>query len=282
MIKSHLRAEVWEHEGRKLVVVAFGGTVFTSGKDWKANLRWFTPWHNDEYTQIVKLFAPDFVGAFASRRANEADEVTIYSTGHSLGGGLAQQFAYALPTMPRKQKVSKVYAFDPLPVTGFYSVDRATREKNRVGLQIARIYERGEILAIVRSFTSLIIKPSSVNPEIRGVRFNLFYTKNAIAGHSIVELASKMQAAAGVPALAPSVMPPLHRLLELLGRPERHLFARLDLDGFPGSRMTARPRGALPDLESAKPAHPDPRAALQMRRHCCHKVHQKPVDLLFR
>jgi hypothetical protein len=208
MIRSHLRAEVWEHENQKLIVVAFGGTVFTSGEDWKSNLRWFIPWHKDEYTQIVKHFAPDFVEAFGRRRPNES-EVSIYSTGHSLGGGLAQQFAYALPTMPSKQKVSKVYAFDPSPVTGFYSVKRRTRKRNRKDLQISRIYERGEILAIVRSFTSLIIKPSSVDPEIRGARFNLFYTENAIAGHSIAELATKMQAAAGVPAWQqPVVQPP--------------------------------------------------------------------------
>lgn len=201
MCKSHLRAEVWENVEQSAIVVAFGGTVATSGEDWISNLRWLIPWHKDEYTQIVSLFGPDFVTTLANRMnmpgmAN-LENVKIYATGHSLGGGLAQQFAYALPLSLVVPRVSEVYAFDPSPVTGFYSVDRATREVNRGGLKIGRIYERGEVLAVLRSFTSIIIKPSSVNPTIRGTRFSLFHSWNAIAGHSIEELASKMREAAG-------------------------------------------------------------------------------------
>jgi hypothetical protein len=64
---SHLRAEVWGHKEKSAIAVAFGGTVFTSGKDWVSNLRWFIPWHNDEYTEIVSHFGPDFVKALAIR-----------------------------------------------------------------------------------------------------------------------------------------------------------------------------------------------------------------------
>jgi len=60
---------------------------------------------------------------------------------------------------------------------------------------IDRIYERGEILAILRSLTSLIYKPSVVDPVIRGVRYRVFNAWNAIAAHSIVELAIKLDAA---------------------------------------------------------------------------------------
>jgi hypothetical protein len=203
MMKSHLRAEVWENVEQSAVVVAFGGTVFTSGKDWKSNLRWFIPHHTDEYTEIVNRFGPDFVKSFALRRQNPnmayLARATIYSTGHSLGGGLAQQFAYSLKPHPDVPRVSEVYAFDPSPVTGYLTVDPTLRDSNKVGLQIGRIYERGEILAILRSFTSLIFKPSSVNPEIRGARFSLFYTWNSIAGHSIDELASKLRELAQAP-----------------------------------------------------------------------------------
>lgn len=216
---SHLRAEVWQHKASSSVAVAFGGTVFTSGKDWRSNFRWFIPWHKDEYTEIVSRFGPDFVKALAIR-LQQADAaypqgVTLYSTGHSLGGGLAQQFAYSLPEKadslpdkPEVRRVSEVFAFDPSPVTGYRSVDPVVRDRNKVGLKIARVYERGEVLAILRSFTSLVVKPTSKNAEIRGARFNLFYSVNPIAGHSIAELASKMQAAAGVPAWSPPVVHP--------------------------------------------------------------------------
>jgi pimeloyl-ACP methyl ester carboxylesterase len=157
--------------------------------------------HKDEYTEIVKVFGPAFVTEF-SRRAKEPGgsylrDATIYSTGHSLGGGLAQQFAYSLPTGPGMQRVAQVYAFDPSPVTGFYSVDSRTRDINKNGLLIDRIYERGEILAIARSLTSSIYPPSAKNPSVRAVRYSLFYPANPISGHSMAELACKLQVAAG-------------------------------------------------------------------------------------
>ena len=197
MQESHLRAEVWHNVRKNIIVAAFGGTVFTSGKDWLSNLRWFIPWHKDEYTDIVENFAPDFVEMFLQKsQKHSLENAVIYSTGHSLGGGLAQQFAYALPIGRLPKKVEKVYAFDPSPVTGFYSVFKAIRNHNKKNLNIIRSYERGEVLAVVRSITSVFLKPSAIDPEIRGVRFSLFYTLNPIAGHSMQELAETMQAVA--------------------------------------------------------------------------------------
>jgi pimeloyl-ACP methyl ester carboxylesterase len=123
--------------------------------------------------------------------AARLSELELFSTGHSLGGGLAQQFAYSLPQDSVK-RVKQVYAFDPSPVTGFYSVCKKLRNENKKGLLIDRIYERGEILAIVRSLTSLIHKPSAKNAEIRGVRYKLFRAWNSVAAHSIAELAAKL------------------------------------------------------------------------------------------
>src|SRR5258708_33626872 len=120
---------------------------------------------------------------------------TIISGGQSLGGGLAQQFAYSLPTSSEVPRVAQVFAFDPSPVTGFYSVDKALRNKNRSKLRINRNYERGEILAIARSFMSFLVKPSAENPSIRGVRYSLFYPADPIRGHSMLELASGIEIA---------------------------------------------------------------------------------------
>jgi pimeloyl-ACP methyl ester carboxylesterase len=171
--------------------------VFRNEMDWRANLRWFFQPGEDEYTLTQKEFGKAFA-AHAVKRNEEGRPIPpqLYSTGHSLGGGLAQQFAYALPDLPGVPRVQQVYAFDPSPVTGFFSVKKRLRDINRASLKIDRIYERGEILAIARSFTSLFWKPSAKAPAIRGVRYNLFYTCNPVAGHSMKMLAGKLEAAA--------------------------------------------------------------------------------------
>jgi hypothetical protein len=72
---SHLRVEVWERAGMKrqdgsaraAVAVAFGGTVFWNGMDWRANLRWFLPGGDDQYTQVVRTFGPAFMAEFERR-----------------------------------------------------------------------------------------------------------------------------------------------------------------------------------------------------------------------
>ena len=166
-----------------------------------SNLRWFIPRHKDEYTEVVHEFAPEFARQIAhlvkAVGATRFEGYRLHATGHSLGGGLAQQFAYALPTNISKLRVDKVYAFDPSPVTWYFSVDSKTRDANKKGLSIDRIYERGEILSIVRSFTSFLLPASKVDPAIRGVRYCLFYPANPIGAHSIRDLAWKLRVASG-------------------------------------------------------------------------------------
>jgi hypothetical protein len=198
IVKSHLRIEVWVNSSRATVAVAFGGTVFTSLKDWQANLRWFIPMHNDEYTKVVKEVGPRFVDEFLTRKQQPEwaflVHATIYSTGHSPGGGLAQEFAYSLPINSGVPRVAQVFAFDPSPVTGYSSVDTTTRDFNKKDLRIDRIYERGEILATLRSLTNFIDPPKAVSPVIRQVRYNLF-SRKPITGHSISELACELEKA---------------------------------------------------------------------------------------
>lgn len=204
--KTHLRVEVWQkqrEDGTLVVAVTFGGTVFNNDKDWRANLRWFLPGgQRDEYTDVVRTFAPAFMDEFVNRLSGRAmQSIELISTGHSLGGGLAQQFAYAHCLDARVPRVTKVYAFDSSPVTGFFSVQRAVRNVNRMTLDIDRIYERGEILAILRSILSVLWKPSRTAPTIRGRRYFLFFAWNPITGHSMVRMAVRMSAAAGHPAV---------------------------------------------------------------------------------
>lgn len=197
----HLRVEVWSNADAKKVVVAFGGTEFSDLRDWLANLRWFIPWHEDQYTLVVKDFGPAFVNEYIKKRDSDPDykflndaDTRLFSTGHSLGGGLAQQFAYSLNAKGNVPLVKQVYVFDPSPVTGFYRVEEALRIANSKDLKIDRIYERGEILALLRSLEFFVYPDTKSNPAIRQVRYGLF-SRAPITGHSISKLAFKLDEA---------------------------------------------------------------------------------------
>lgn len=210
---AHLRVEVWEHAATRRVAVAFGGTVFSNASDWLSNIRWFLPEREDEYTLIQKEFVKAFVARFKARAADprhaylrRGSGLKLYSTGHSLGGGLAQQFAYALPADADVPRVERVYAFDPSPVTGYYSVQPAVREPNAERLEIDRIYERGEALAFVRSLTNFFVPPTEDQPKIRSIRYALFFSLktswNIVGAHSIPRLACELDEAKDRPAPA--------------------------------------------------------------------------------
>lgn len=190
--KHNLRVEVWDNPSHNAVVVALGGTDPKKLADWFANFRWFIPHHDDEYTQVVKSFQPLFAAEYQRLQGKSGyaflANAKLYATGHSLGGGLAQEFAYSVPNAPNIPRVTKVYAFDPSPVTGYYSVEPGLRDSNKQSLAIDRIYQRREILAILRSFMNLVRRPSAESPVVREVRYNLFTGWNPIHRHSISEL----------------------------------------------------------------------------------------------
>jgi pimeloyl-ACP methyl ester carboxylesterase len=171
--KTSLYFEVWERALPDAVEVAvvFRGTH--EWKDWWSNLRWvtrFIPIGWDQYdltrSEIVKV---------VSRAKQRHRTVQMVTAGHSLGGGLAQQAAYAHP------EITHVYAFDSSPVTGFRSVPQPARDANRQGIVIDRVYERGEILAYVRTFLRRLIPLSLKDPSITEIRFN-------VTGQSISKL----------------------------------------------------------------------------------------------
>ncbi|SAK66546.1 hypothetical protein AWB78_02419 [Caballeronia calidae] len=191
----HLRLEVWKKSDNSALAVAFGGTVATSWRDWQANLRWFLPKWPDEYSVLVTKFVPAFLDSI-SREFPQLPPV-VYSTGHSLGGGLAQQFAYALPDKLLEEgkklpRVIQVYAFDPSPVTGFYTLARALRTQNATGLKTDRVFERGEILAFFRSALALAVPPSKENPAVRAVRYNFMGHVWPVHSHNMSRLARSL------------------------------------------------------------------------------------------
>lgn len=178
-VDSHtgLYFEVWEHAHETAVV--FRGTQFLEWRDWWSNARWLTrflPIGLDQYTFVAQCIA-DVVRRARARRPG----VAMVAVGHSLGGGLAQHAAYAHPDIKR------VVAFDPSPVTGFRSISRAARDRNKVGVFIERVYEAGEILSFVRGAIRGLLSLSTADPEIVEVRFN-FRAFGLITQHSMEQL----------------------------------------------------------------------------------------------
>lgn len=125
-------------------VIAFRGTENYGaqipedwGTDFSAALGFDPKEYQEARSQILR--------AINNLRA-ENKEVKIYLTGHSLGGGLAQQSAYTMT----KEDVSSTYIFNTSPVSNWsylYSVKGLIRNDDP---EIFRIQERGEGLAIPR------------------------------------------------------------------------------------------------------------------------------------
>ena len=101
--KYELHVEVWEAEALSIVVVSFRG-MENSIKDWISNLRWFISFLKDQCTLGAQKIEKEFVEIFAERPPAERETTRMLVTGHSLGGGLAQNFACSFPG-----KVSQIH-----------------------------------------------------------------------------------------------------------------------------------------------------------------------------
>lgn len=215
MLREGMYLEVLERdEDPHTIVVVFEGTNFSELPDWKANLRWFLrfiPGFKDQYTLSAGDVAAEFHDEIASRirkkeitlragklYSSSGRPIRIVATGHSLGGGLAQYFAYAFrqePTDSMGPKVSEVFAFDPSPVTGWFSASDPPRSYNAAGLIVSRMFEHGEVLAYIRLLTSRLAV-SAENPAIWEYRYNFSAKTNLIKNHSMRRLACGLAQAA--------------------------------------------------------------------------------------
>ena len=211
---SGLYVDVWEREAQpREIAVVFEGTNFTSLPDWGANLRWFLrflPSFEDQYTIAADEVAREFYERLSTRperyviRIGSAEllsgdgaPIKLVSTGHSLGGGLAQHFAYAFqqPYASGGPKISEVFAFDASPVTGWSVVPRGIRSYNAHNLRINRVFEHGEVLAYLRLITSRLSRYTE-HPSVWEYRYNFDRSWNLIKNHSIGMLADGLARAA--------------------------------------------------------------------------------------
>jgi hypothetical protein len=209
-----LYLEVLERERAPYrIAVVFEGTNRKQISDWEANLRWFlrfAPRYRDQYTLAMTVVAQGLRDRITERVARgewqiHGEQLTaasgavvgIVSVGHSLGGGLAQQLAYAFkqePITSRGPKVSEVFAFDPSPVTGWFSTPDPPRSYNSEGLIINRVFEHGEVLAYLRLLTSRLAVTSQ-NPAIWEYRYN-FARTTPVRSHGMRRLACSLALAA--------------------------------------------------------------------------------------
>lgn len=187
------RVWVRESEAHREVVLVFRGTK-DGLDDWvDGNLRWVTRFlpGEDQYVRSRKVAAALIEHLRTSTAGGApAKPLRLYSAGHSLGGGLAQNVLYAYP-----RDFVQAFAFDPSPVTGYADNDIPERQAGcdckwdalDGEARVYRVYETDEVLAWLRFPLKLVLP---LNRHIQEVRFNTG------GGHSIATLASGMARAA--------------------------------------------------------------------------------------
>jgi hypothetical protein len=132
----HRRRE-GDHLITDMAVIAFRGTENRWGEitdDWRANLSGIgeEPAQYREAQQAVKILV--------QRLRNTWPEISIYTTGHSLGGGLAQQAAYV------SNEIRSAYVFNSSPITNKERLPKRTTGQP----QIFHVMTWGEGLAYAR------------------------------------------------------------------------------------------------------------------------------------
>ena len=182
---KHDRIKVYNqgNEARTTYAIVFRGTVGLNS--WMSNAHWLFKWlpFQDQYDQL-KYIVPELVREINERHPYES-EYNIITTGHSLGGGLAQHACYL------DEKIKTAYVFNSSPVTGFTDVSKDLRDKTTKDVRIHRLYERGEILENFRFFMKIVylFKPTpNKDPYLSEHRFD-FERAGLITEHGMQPIA---------------------------------------------------------------------------------------------
>jgi len=159
MATAGLSFEVYLHHlcGGRVdeAVIAYRGTendtLKTILNDWSSNL--MRAFHEEptEYRE-ARMRLP----ATLAKLENSYPGVKIYTTGHSLGGGLAQQAGYL------SSSILEVFAFDPSPVTNWTTLHADPNYSAHLVVDpvIHRVYHHNEALSLVRRVATAFTFPS--------------------------------------------------------------------------------------------------------------------------
>jgi hypothetical protein len=190
------------------VSIAFrGSTPLTA--DWISNGAPVTGYVADDYYRQLRRNIDAIIKKITTLDCYRKTKTQIVSVGHSLGAGLAQ-FS-ALANNPARPRITKVFAFDPSPVTGASYVNAAIRAQN-ANAEIDIIYQNKEALEQLRSVQqrarALLRMREPARPCVRTVVYDVFLPAGAVALHNMPGLARELvgmtyQGAAQKPYLLP-------------------------------------------------------------------------------
>ncbi|MEO0438496.1 MAG: DUF6792 domain-containing protein [Pseudomonadota bacterium] len=165
-------------------VISFRGTENTRGqflKDWKTNLSGAFGFEPEQYA-IAAREIPKVITSL--KQASPG--IQIYATGHSLGGGLAQQAGYL------SKDVLEVFTFNTSPVTNWSSLAWRGDVENAYPV-IHRVHNGGEALGGLRSVTTLFTKERYGRHDI-GIQIG---PKELLKGHSMTLLSCHLSCLVG-------------------------------------------------------------------------------------
>lgn len=181
-----LRYGLWVNRDAQRAIIAFRGTDgFLS---LHANLHWLVKWlpfARDQYEEVRHL-TPQLVRYL---QAQYGADIEIHTTGHSLGGGLAQHALYS------NKAITVAYAFNSSPVTGWHDLDEKERATAVRGNRVFRIHENGEVLEFLRLLmkAGYLANPKpNEDPYFKEYRFNFSHGSGLLHQHSIGDLARKL------------------------------------------------------------------------------------------
>jgi dienelactone hydrolase len=181
------------------IAVVFRGT--SNAPDWvHGNLWWFTRFvlPDNQYARAGRHMQAILAQAAEQAKREGKQPPRVFTTGHSLGGGLAQHALYR-----HRHQVLQAVVFAPSPVTGFAVTD-ATEENMSCSCsaelsgepRILRVYESGEALSDFRLPHKIFFGP---HPYIHEVRFSFKGGIDQINAHNMRDLARNLAAEGAKP-----------------------------------------------------------------------------------